>query len=143
MDNHTEPALDATYTVPSQECPSCSSLPARVLPTVGLPKHPSPKRWAHPTVWPSSCPLDLLGSTQPGLLLQFPHCTRHGLDPWEVGEMMWGPAMLLIHCAATGECLKLSGVSPTQQDELKERTLVSVRDCFKCILASLYQQEVG
>lgn len=62
---------------------------------------PSPKRRAHLTVKPTSCPLDLLGSTQMGSLLQFPHFTRHGLDPREAGEMIGGPATSVIHCAAT------------------------------------------
>ena len=87
---------------------------------------PSPKTWAHLTVKPTSCPLDLLGSTQLGSLLQFPHFIRQGLDPREAGEMRGGPAMSVIHCAATSKCLKLSGLNLLSSNELRERTLALV-----------------
>ena len=44
---------------------------------------PGPNRWGGSTIKPTSCLLDLLGSTQPDSLLQSPHFIRPGLDPQE------------------------------------------------------------
>lgn len=52
--------------------------------------------------------------------------------------------MPIICSAATGKCLRLSGLSLLSRMSPMERTLtlVSVIDCFTSRVASLYQQEV-